>query len=306
MLRATFIGLSRSSVLRKFAERSALGKRLSSRFVAGATPEEGLLAASQVNVVGLAASLDSLGENVASTAEARESAALYDWLLDHIGSRSIKANVSLKLTHLGLDLDENLARELLTQLVKHAATTHNFVRVDMEGSAYTGRTLDLVRKVHALAGNAGHVGAVIQAYLYRSQKDVEQLLSERIRIRLCKGAYQEPPTVAFSRKADVDANYIGLMKLLLKSGIFHGIATHDERMIEATIEFAKKENIPREGFEFQMLYGVRRELQQQLARQGYGVRVYVPFGAGWYAYFMRRLAERPANAFFLARNLLRK
>lgn len=306
MLRATFIGLSRSSALRKLAERSSLGNRLSRRFVAGTTGEEGLEAALQVNAAGMPVSLDHLGENVATAREAEESAAVYHWLLDHIAPREVDANVSLKLTHLGFDFDEALARNLLADLVGHAARARNFVRVDMEGSAYTQPTLDLVRRMHALPGNAGHVGAVIQAYLYRSAKDVEELLSQGIRIRLCKGAYREPAKLAFPRKADVDANYVKLMKLLLKSGILHGIATHDERMIQATIDFARQEKIARESFEFQMLFGVRRNLQQQLSRQGYGMRVYIPFGAGWYAYFMRRLAERPANALFVAKNLLRE
>jgi proline dehydrogenase len=179
------------------------------------------------------------------------------------------------------------------------------VRVDMEGSLYTQRTLDFVHRLHTQPGNQGCVGAVIQAYLYRSEKDIENLLADRIRIRLCKGAYKEPQEIAFQKKSDVDANYVRLMKILLKSGVYHGIATHDEKMIEATTSFARAENIPASAFEFQMLYGIRRDLQRELVKQGYGMRVYIPFGDEWYPYLMRRLAERPANALFIARNLFR-
>jgi proline dehydrogenase len=175
----------------------------------------------------------------------------------------------------------------------------------MEGSPYTERTLQFVHRVHAEPGNSGVIGAVIQSYLYRSEKDVEELLAKRIRIRLCKGAYQEPAEIAFQKKADVDANYVKLMKMLLKSGVYHGIATHDEQMIAATIAFARAEKIPTDAFEFQMLYGIRRDLQQQLVRDGWRMRVYIPFGTEWYPYFMRRLAERPANALFVLKNLFR-
>jgi proline dehydrogenase len=189
--------------------------------------------------------------------------------------------------------------------VEHAARLENFVRVDMEGSAYTDRTLRTVEDLHLQNGNAGRVGAVIQSYLYRSEKDVEALLAEGIRIRLCKGAYQEPPEIAFKKKADVDANYVKLMKMLLKSGIYHGIATHDPKMIAATRQFARAEKIPPDAFEFQMLYGIRRDLQHRLVKEGWRMRVYIPFGAEWYPYFMRRLAERPANVFFVLKNLWR-
>jgi proline dehydrogenase len=209
------------------------------------------------------------------------------------------------LTHMGLDVDEKLAFGITTGLVKKAAAINNFVRVDMEGSAYTQRTLDFVHGLHREPGNCGHVGAVIQAYLKRSESDIEKLLADRIRIRLCKGAYKEPPEIAFQDKADVDANYVKLMKILLKSGVFHGIATHDEQMINATKAFAQQEKIDRSAFEFQMLYGVRRDLQLKLVKEGYGMRVYIPFGTEWYPYFMRRLAERPANAMFVLRNLFK-
>ena len=305
MLRATFIALSQSKSLRSFAEKSAIGQRLSSRFVAGTTIEDALRATQATNRLGLGVSVDNLGENVTNPEEARQSAELYHQLLDEMSSRRLNANVSLKLTHMGLDVDESMAYEITSGVVEHAVKINNFVRVDMEGSAYTQKTVDFVRRLHHGAGYAGRVGAVIQSYLYRSEKDVEQLVAEGIRVRLCKGAYKEPPEIAFEKKSDVDANYVKLMKMLLKSGIYHGIATHDENMIRATIEFAQGEKIPASTFEFQMLYGVRRDLQQKLVKDGWRCRVYIPFGTEWYPYFMRRLAERPANALFILKNLLR-
>ncbi|HEY6251231.1 MAG TPA: proline dehydrogenase family protein [Candidatus Angelobacter sp.] len=305
MLRATFIALSESRSLRSFAEKTALGRRLSSRFVAGLTIDDALRAARAMNQLGLGVSVDNLGENVTSADEARHSAQLYHLMLDQMAGQELNANVSVKLTHMGLDVDEKLAYETTSDLVQHAARINNFVRVDMEGSAYTQRTLDFVRRLHREQEYAGHVGAVIQSYLRRSQADVEQLVAEHIRIRLCKGAYKEPPDIAFEKKVEVDDNYVKLMKLLLKSGIYHGIATHDERMIRATIDFARRENIPAAAFEFQMLYGVRRDLQQKLIKEGWRCRVYIPFGTEWYPYLMRRLAERPANAIFILKNLFR-
>jgi proline dehydrogenase len=305
MFRAFFIALSRSRTLRTIAERSRIGRRLSSRFVAGTTVEEALAATQVINTQGMRATIDNLGENVTSADEARHSAALYHELIDEIATRRLDANVSVKLTHMGLDVDQQLARSVVGELVAHATRRGNFVRVDMEGSAYTPKTLDLVRELHGQPGNAGRVGAVLQAYLYRSKRDVEELCAERIRIRLCKGAYKEPPEIAFKSKKDADNNFVALMKLLLKSGIFHGIATHDPAMIDATIQFARQEGISPDAFEFQMLYGIRRDLQQQLVRDGWQMRVYIPFGVEWYPYLMRRLAERPANALFILRNLFR-
>lgn len=305
MLRALFIWLSESKRLRRFAEHSSMGRKNSRRFVAGETVEEVLAATAAVNQLGQGVSIDNLGENVTNAEEARSSAALYHQLLDEISARKLDANVSLKLTHMGLDVDPKLAEELVSGLVSHAKRTNSFVRVDMEGSPHTQLTLDLVHKLHAEPGNQGVVGAVIQSYLRRSQKDVEDLLAARIRIRLCKGAYQEPPEIAFHDKRDVDSNFVTLMKMLLKSGVYHGIATHDERMIEATLAFARAEKVPPDAFEFQMLYGIRRDLQQQLVRDGWRMRVYIPFGTEWYPYFMRRLAERPANVFFVLKNLFR-
>ena len=307
MLRALLIGLSDNRHIRAVAERSRLGQRLSGRFVAGTTIDQAIAATDAVNQLGMSVSLDNLGENVSNAEEAWHSAQLYRQLLDEIEVRHLQANVSLKLTHMGLDVDPNLAQEIVGGLVARAASSNpcNFVRVDMEGSPYTQRTLDMVRELHRKPENAGAVGAVIQSYLRRSQRDVEQLLSDRIRIRLCKGAYKEPAEIAFQKKSEVDENYITLMKVLLKSGVYHGIATHDPRMIAATIDFARKENIAPTQFEFQMLYGIRRDLQQKLVSEGWRMRVYIPFGTEWYPYLMRRLAERPANLLFILKNLFR-
>jgi proline dehydrogenase len=303
MMRAAFIALSQSRSLRAFAERSSIGQRVSSRFVAGITVDEAIAATKATNALGMSVSLDNLGENVTNAEEARHSAKLYHELLDRIAAESLNANVSLKLTHMGFDVDKALSTEITSGIVEHAARQKNFVRVDMEGSPYSQQTLDIVREVHRRY--PGAVGAVIQAYLRRSEDDIRQLTSEGIRIRLCKGAYKEPAEIAFPDKADVDANYVKLAKVLLKSGIYHGIATHDEKMIEASTAFARAEGIAAEAFEFQMLYGVRRDLQRELVRQGWRMRVYIPFGTEWYPYFMRRLAERPANALFIAKNLFR-
>jgi len=306
MFRTIFIALSENRMIRRMAERSALGRKISGRFVAGMTVADALDATARTNALGMSVSVDNLGENVTNVAEAKESAALYNELLDLITERKLDANVSMKLTHMGLDVDPALARSIAGDLVDHAVRANNFVRVDMEGSPYTQKTLDLVRELHAQQGHAGHVGAVIQAYLHRSEADVRDLCASGIRIRLCKGAYKEKPEIAFQDKADVDANFVKLMKILLKSGTYHGIATHDPNMIEATKAFARAENIAPSAFEFQMLYCVRRDLQEQLVREGWGMRVYIPFGTEWYPYLMRRLAERPANLLFILKNLFRR
>jgi proline dehydrogenase len=293
-------------MLRAVAERSAIGRRLSSRFVAGMTVEDALEATAATNARGMTVSVDNLGENVTNLEEARHSAQLYHEMLDRITERKLDANVSLKLTHMGLDVDEGVSREIAASVVAHAAKLNNFVRIDMEGSPYTQKTLDIVRELHRKDGHAGRVGAVIQSYLHRSRRDVEELCGEKIRIRLCKGAYKEPADIAYQPKHEVDANFVELMKIMLKSGTYHGIATHDPAMIDATIAFARAEKIDPKSFEFQMLYGVRRDLQEQLIRDGWGMRVYIPFGTEWYPYLMRRLAERPANAIFILKNLVRK
>jgi len=308
MLRAFFVHLSENRSLRSFSERSAIGQRVSGRFVAGTEIADAVRVTQNVNRSGMSVSIDNLGENVTNIDEARHSAQLYNDILDAIAANHLNANISLKLTHMGLDVDEAMARDIVSGLVAKAAGMNpaGFVRVDMEGSPYTQRTLDFVHELHRRPGHGNCVGKVIQSYLKRSEADVEKLLSERIRIRLCKGAYKEPATIAFEEKADVDANYVKLMKILMKSGIYHGLATHDEKIIREAKAFAVQENIARDAFEFQMLYGIRRDLQQSLVHEGWRMRVYVPFGAEWYPYLMRRLAERPANVRFIAKNLLRR
>jgi proline dehydrogenase len=293
--------------LRSFAERSSLGRRVSARFVAGTEIADAVRATQAINRAGMSVTIDNLGENVTNPDEARQSAQLYHQILDAITAESLNANISLKLTHMGLDVDEKLAREIVSGLVAKAAAMKppGFVRVDMEGSPYTQRTLDFVHELHRMPGNANSVGTVIQAYLKRSETDIEELLSESIRIRLCKGAYKEPAEIAFAAKSDVDANYVKQMKILMKSGIYHGLATHDENIIHQAQAFAASEKLSRDSFEFQMLYGIRRDLQRRLVHEGWRLRVYIPFGTEWYPYFMRRLGERPANVLFIARNLLR-
>jgi proline dehydrogenase len=305
LLRSAFIALSTNQTLRRFSENASLGRRLSSRFVAGLNIEDALRSAQILNSYGLLATLDSLGESVTTAAEAHKSAEIYHQLLDEIAARKIKANISVKLTQMGLELDPELAYTIAAGLTEHARATDNFLRIDMEGSHLTQVTLDLVEHLHAREEYRGHIGIVIQAYLYRSETDIRQLIDKGIRVRLCKGAYQEPPAIAFAKKDDTDTNYVRLSGLLLSSPLYHGIATHDEAMIEAVKNYARNQGIPADRFEFQMLYGVRRDLQRSLVGEGYNVRVYVPFGQEWYPYFMRRLAERPANVFFLIKNLLR-
>ena len=308
MLRAVFIALSESLWLRAVAERSRFGQRTSARFVAGTEVADAVRAAAAVNQFGAGVSIDNLGENVTNAEEARASAQLYHNLLDEIAANKLNANISLKLTHMGLDVDEHMAYRIVRGLVAKAASMspRNFVRVDMEGSPYTQRTLNFVHELHRVPGNEDSVGTVIQSYMRSAGADIDKLLSERIRIRLCKGAYKESEDIAFQKKSEVDASYVKLMKTLMKSGVFHGLATHDEAIIKAAKAFATRENIQRDAFEFQMLHGIRRDLQQSLIKEGWGVRVYIPFGTEWYPYFMRRLAERPANVLFIAKNLLRK
>jgi proline dehydrogenase len=305
LLRSAFIALSTNKPLRRFSESSSLGRKLSSRFVAGLEIEDALRIAALLNKQGILATLDSLGESVSTEAEARKAADIYHQLLDAIAERKLQANISVKLTQVGLDLSPDLAFAIASELTEHCRATNNFLRIDMEGSNLTQITLDLVRHLHAMPQYRGHIGIVIQSYLYRSEADIRQLMDDGIRVRLCKGAYQEPPNLAFPKKQDTDTNYVRLAGILLSSPIYHGLATHDEAMIEAAKNYAAVHNIPAEHFEFQMLYGVRRDLQRRLVKEGYNVRVYVPFGREWYPYFMRRLAERPANVFFLARNMIR-
>jgi proline dehydrogenase len=305
LLRSAFIALSTNKSMRRFSERSSIGRKLSSRFVAGLEVEDALRAAEMLNNHGMTATLDVLGESVTTEAEAHRSAETYHRLLDAIAAKNLKSNISVKLTQMGLELSPDLAYTIAAGLTEHCRATGNFLRIDMEGSDLTQVTLDLVRHLHAREEYKSHIGIVIQAYLFRSEADIHQLIDDGIRVRLCKGAYQEPPSVAFAKKTDTDTNYVRLTGILLSSPIYHGIATHDEAMIEAAKTYAKNQGIAPEHFEFQMLYGVRRDLQRRLVKEGYNVRIYVPFGREWYPYFMRRLAERPANVFFIAKNLIR-
>ena len=303
MLRSTFIALSQNKKLRAFSERSSIGRKLSGRFVPGITVGEALAACERVNREGIAATLDSLGESVTTEAEARTSAAIYHRLLDAIAERKLNANVSVKLSQLGMDVDPELAERIVGEMVEHAEAVDSFVRIDMEGTPYTEATIAMTERLYERF--PGRVGTVLQAYLYRTAEDVERLLRERIRIRLCKGAYKEGPDHAYPSKEDVDRNYVILMKRLVGSGVFCGIATHDEAIINAMRRFIGEHGVQKSSFEFQMLYGVRRDLQRRLVAEGYNVRVYIPFGTEWYPYFMRRLAERPANVLFLLKNLLK-
>jgi proline dehydrogenase len=273
------------------------------RFVAGETLDEALEAARYCNDRGMLASLDYLGENVATTADAQRARDSYLEIFQRIAKERLQANVSCKLTQLGMDLSAEFCEGLVLSIVERAAAYENFLRVDMEGSMYTQRTVELVKCIRT---RNPAVGTVIQAYLYRSEGDIRDLLGYGCRIRLCKGAYKESAEVAFERKADVDGNFVRMMQVLLSSGFYHAIATHDPRMIAETIRWAAAKKISKDDFEFQMLYGVRKDLQRRLVRDGYRLRIYIPYGRDWFPYFMRRLAERPANVGFLLRNFFRK
>ncbi|HEX2713710.1 MAG TPA: proline dehydrogenase family protein [Candidatus Acidoferrales bacterium] len=302
MMRAVLLKLSDSRRLARWVTSNRVSRQLARRFVAGEELDDAIGAARACNQAGLKATLDYLGEHVETEADARRARDTYLSIFDRIAQERLDANVSLKLTQLGLDLGEEFSQGLVEAIVARAEGYGNFVRIDMEGSAYTERTIELVKRVRAKSAS---VGAVIQSYLYRSEQDVKDLLAVGCRIRLCKGAYKEPPQIAFPEKADVDANYIKLTELLLSSGIYHAIATHDPHMIAAAREFAARHALGKERFEFQMLYGIRTDLQQKLVRDSYRVRIYIPYGRDWFPYFMRRLAERPANLTFFVRQLFR-
>src|SRR5579872_5930393 len=302
MLRTLLLELAKSSRLRRWITSNGTTRRMAHRFVPGEELGPAIEAARACNRAGMTVSLDHLGENVVTREDAERARVSYAEALERIAADGIDGNVSLKLTHIGLDLGGEFCAEQLRILTSRAGELGNFVRVDMEGSAYTDRTLRMVKQARA---ETPAVGTVIQAYLFRSEDDIRDLLSAGCRIRLVKGAYREPPRIAFRHKKDVDANFIKLMKILLPSGIYHALATHDPKMIEAAIRFAAEQNITKDKFEFQMLYGIRTDLQAQLVKQGYRVRVYIPFGKDWFPYFMRRLAERPANLIFFAKNFLR-
>ncbi|MGB2668460.1 MAG: proline dehydrogenase family protein [Candidatus Acidiferrum sp.] len=302
MLRSTLLKLSESKGFAHWVTTNGTTRRMSHRFVAGETLDEAVQAARECNDAGMLVTLDCLGENVSTPADAQKARDTYFGIYDRIAKENLKTNVSCKLTQLGLDLSVEFCEGLVLSIAERAAGLDSFLRIDMESSIYTQRTVELVKRVRA---QTPCVGAVIQAYLYRSESDIHDLLSYGCRVRLCKGAYKESEDVAFLRKQDVDNNYVKLMRLLLPSGFYHAIATHDPRMIAETIRCAAEKQISKDDFEFQMLYGVRTDLQRKLVRDGYRVRIYVPFGQEWFPYFMRRLAERPANLGFFARNFFR-
>jgi len=304
LTRSALIYLSRQEGLKEFAARFGLFKKLTTRFIAGETSNEAVEAIREINSLGCSASFDHLNESVTSAAETEAEVREYLEVLELIDESGINSNVSIKLTQFGLEIDPELAYRNARQIVVEAAGRGNFVRIDMEGSNVTQVTIDVFKRLRSEFG-LNDVGIVLQSYLRRTMDDARELLKIPARIRLCKGAYDEPPEVAYPDKRDVDDNYVQVMQLLLASGTYHGIATHDPKMIDATIQFAQREGIGKDAFEFQMLYGIRRDLQDQLARDGYGMRVYVPYGKHWYPYFMRRLAERPANIWFVLKNFLK-
>ncbi len=305
MLRSTLLYLSNQPRVFRFVRNNGLAKRFARRFVAGETLDDALTAVRALNNKGIRASLDLLGESVTNEREARSAGNAYLGILDRIHDQRLDANVSLKLTAMGLDLSEELAISIMHDVLGRAQAYQSFVRLDMESSAYTERTLRLFEE-RLYPSYKDHVGIVLQSYLYRTASDVERAIQLRCRVRLCKGAYKEPAAVAFPEKREVDANYVKCMHLLLENGNFPGIATHDPAIITEAKRFVAERGIDRSRFEFQMLYGVRRDLQEQLVREGYGMRVYVPFGTQWYPYLMRRLAERPANVAFITGNVVRE
>jgi proline dehydrogenase len=305
MLRAGLLWLSEQPRIFRFVRKNGLAQRFASRFVAGETADQAVAALRDLNAAGVTASLDLLGESVTNADEAHAARDVYLQTLDRIRAARAQANVSVKLTQMGLDIDEALCVANMRAIIGRAQEHGSFVRIDMEQSSYTAKTLDLFTRV--FFPEFGHaVGVVLQSYLRRTAQDVEAMIALGARVRLCKGAYQEPATVAFPAKRDVDANYVACMERLLARGNYPGLATHDERIIAHAKEHARREGIRPERFEFQMLYGVRRDLQLGLRRDGWNVRVYVPFGTHWYPYLMRRLAERPANIAFIVGNVVKE
>jgi proline dehydrogenase len=284
-------------------ENSSLSRKFTSRFVAGQSLPEGIRVLQSLSGEQIQGTLDFLGENVASLEDAARSRACYLEAQAEIARAHLAATVSIKLTQFGLDLSEAACCANVSALVDRAREMNSRVEIDMESTVYTDRTLNLVTRLQK--SHPGHVRAVIQAYLFRSEADIRMLSARKIPVRLCKGAYREPPHLAFARKADVDANYVKLMKLLLTGGVFPAIASHDEIILRQALDFVREQNIRPDRFEFQMLYGIRRDLQRELVSRGFRLRLYVPYGDAWYPYFMRRLAERPANLLFLAKNLVR-
>jgi len=305
MLRAAFLWLSEQPRIFRFVRKNRLARKLASRFVAGETIDEAMTTLRDLNSSNLSASLDLLGESVLHADEAQRACRTYLDVLDRIRATSANANVSVKLTQMGLDIDEQLCLANMRAIIGKAKQFDSFVRVDMEQSSYTAKTIALFKDIfYPEFGNA--VGVVLQSYLRRTTADVHTMIGLGARVRLCKGAYQEPEDVAFPQKRDVDANFIDCMEQLMERGNYPGIATHDQKIIDHAKAFAKQKKLPLERFEFQMLYGVRRDLQYRLRREGYNMRIYVPFGTHWYPYLMRRLAERPANIAFITSSILKE
>jgi proline dehydrogenase len=302
MLKAILLYLSRQKGIQNFMVKFGVTRRVVNRFVSGEEMEDGLETVKKVNARGAIATLDHLGEEVSEPSEAVAATEVYLKALDLINENGADTNVSVKPTQVGLKIDKKLCRDNFARIIQKAKRYDNFVRMDMEGSDCTEDTLEVFKSLRREYDN---VGIVIQTYLYRSDQDVDEVLKLGGRIRLCKGAYKEPKEIAFPKKQQVDENFVKLMEKMLPSGIYHGIATHDERLIQKTKEFAQEKNVPKQDFEFQLLYGIRTELARQLIKDGYNVRIYIPFGRQWYPYFMRRLAERPANLFFFIKNFLR-
>lgn len=305
MLRQTFLYLSNQPTIFKFVRNNRLAKKFAGRFVAGETLDTALAAVRELNAAKITASLDLLGESVTNDAEARAASAEYLEMLDRIHAEKLNANVSVKLTQMGLDFSESLCVEIMRGILARAKQYDTFVRLDMEGSDYTERTLRMFED-KLYPGFEKNVGVVLQSYMHRTESDAKRAIKLGARVRLCKGAYQEPPTVAFPDKADVDANYVRCMQLLMHEGNYPGLATHDEKIIAEAKRYAKEQGIAPSRFEFQMLYGIRRDLQEEIVREGYNMRVYVPFGTQWYPYLMRRLAERPANVAFITGSVMRE
>ena len=305
MLRRTFLWLSNQPTIFKFVRNNGLAKKFAGRFVAGETLDTAIAAVRELNARKITASLDLLGESVTNEPEAHAAKNEYLEMLDRIAKEKLNANVSVKLTQMGLDISESLCVQIMREILARAKQYDTFVRLDMEGSDYTERTLAMFE--HKLyPGFEKHVGIVLQSYLFRTEKDVARAIALGARVRICKGAYKEPPTVAFPAKADVDANYVKSMRRLMSEGIYPGLATHDPAIIAEAKRWASEQGIAPSRFEFQMLYGIRRDLQEQIVREGYNMRVYVPFGTQWYPYLMRRLAERPANVAFITGSVMRE
>lgn len=305
MLRQTFLWLSHRQGIFRFVRNNGLARRFASRFVAGETIDEALAAVRALNAARIAGTLDLLGESVTNAAEAKATADQYVELLDRIAADGLDTNVSVKLTALGQDISDSLCIENISRVLERARLHRTFVRLDMEGSAYTERTLQLFEE-HLFSRYPDEVGIVLQSYLRRTAADVANTIDIQCRVRLCKGAYKEPPAVAFPDKRDVDSNYVACMKRLMSEGRYPGLATHDEAIITEARRYAAEQQIPADRYEFQMLYGVRRDLQEALVRDGYRMRVYVPYGTQWYPYLMRRLAERPANLAFMTSSIVKE